>query len=216
MNCSKRAFDLSCAGLALLLCWPLFLLIALLVKLEDRGEIFFHQERVGYKGKTFRIWKFRTMAMNAEQRGKAITVGRDPRITRIGYWLRQFKLDELPQLFNVIKGEMSFVGPRPEVQRYVNLFKRDYAEILTVRPGITDLASLQYRNEAELLGLATDPEDVYIRQILPEKIRLAKEYIARSSFWFDLHIMVKTALALLQRSAPPVSSPVIFTDPPAR
>jgi lipopolysaccharide/colanic/teichoic acid biosynthesis glycosyltransferase len=137
------------------------------------------------------------MKENSELSGPLITIGEDPRITRSGRFLRKAKLDELPQLINVLKGEMSLVGPRPELPRFVELFQREYAEILTVRPGITDLASLKYRDEAALLDQAQNPEEEYLKQILPDKIRLAKDYLQRASFFFDLSLIVRTIIKLI-------------------
>jgi lipopolysaccharide/colanic/teichoic acid biosynthesis glycosyltransferase len=201
MNYGKRAFDLCGAVLALLVLAPLFVLVSLLIGLGDGRPIFFRQERVGYKGKIFRIWKFRTMVIDAERQAQSITRRLDPRVTRVGFWLRQFKLDELPQLFNVLMGEMSLVGPRPEVRRYVELFQHDYEAILQVRPGITDLASLKYRDEARVLEQFQDPEEAYVKCILPDKIRLAKEYIGQSSFAFDLLLILRTLLKLVENSS---------------
>jgi len=138
------------------------------------------------------------MVMNASSTGRMLTAGRDPRITGIGHLLRKTKFDELPQLFNVLWGEMSLVGPRPEVPRYVNMFRRDYEEILSVRPGITDLASLKYRDEQRILGLAVDPEQEYVTRILPDKITLAKEHIRQSSFVFDLSLLMRTIVGLFE------------------
>lgn len=188
----KRAIDVGGALIGLTLLAPIFLLIAVLIKLDSPGPVFFLQERIGRRFRPFRIYKFRTMVVDAAQRGRAITVGDDPRITQVGRILRRFKLDELPQLLNVLKGDMSFVGPRPEVRRYVELFRDDYTEILRIAPGITDLASLKYRNEAQLLGQATDPEDTYIHHVMPEKIMLAKEYVRSTSLIFDLRVICLT------------------------
>lgn len=195
----KRAFDTSVATVGLLVLLPLFIIIAGLIKLDSPGPVFFRQVRIGRRLRPFRIVKFRTMVPEAPRTGGLITVGEDPRITRVGRWLRKTKLDELPQLLNVVKGEMSFVGPRPEVPHYVELFHQDYEEILQVAPGITDLASLAYRNEAELLGKAADPEMEYVHHILPEKIRLAKEYVHRSSLRFDLRVILMTLWQLCRR-----------------
>ena len=192
----KRAFDVLMAGLGLVLLSPLLIFVALVVKLSSPGGVFFKQERVGKQFNTFLIYKFRSMVQDAPQRGGAITFGDDPRITRVGRVLRSTKIDELPQLINVLKGEMSLVGPRPEARRYVELFREDYEEILRVRPGITDLASITYRDEAAVLGQAEDPEEEYVGRVLPEKIRLAKEYLARSSFLFDLSLIMKTIFKL--------------------
>jgi lipopolysaccharide/colanic/teichoic acid biosynthesis glycosyltransferase len=194
---SKRAFDVVTALLGLIILSPLLLLIALLIKLDSPGPVFFRQERVGKGFRSFRIRKFRTMVHDAPHKGGPITFGADPRITRLGRILRQTKIDELPQLINVLRGEMSFVGPRPEVRPYVELFRADYEEILQVVPGITDLASVQYRDEAEILGRFANPEEAYVRHVLPEKIKLAKEYVRRSSLFFDTVLILKTLLKLV-------------------
>ena len=196
----KRVFDIVMAAVGLIGLFLFLLLIALLVKLDSPGPIFFRQERIGKGGRPFLIYKFRTMVCDASRKGGLITVGADPRITRVGRILRKTKLDELPQLINVLKGDMSFVGPRPEVRHYVELFRQDYEKILQIRPGITDLASLQYRHEAEWLGQAADPEEEYISRVLPEKIRLAQEYLRQSSLMFDLTLICKTLLKLFQPS----------------
>jgi lipopolysaccharide/colanic/teichoic acid biosynthesis glycosyltransferase len=194
----KRGFDIVIAFAGLVLLFPLLCLAALLVKLDSPGPIFFRQERMGRKLRPFLIYKFRTMVHDAPHKGRPITVGADPRITRVGRILRKTKLDELPQLFNVLKGDMSFVGPRPEVRQYVELFRQDYEEILQVRPGITDLASLTYRHEADILGRAEHPEEEYVQSILPDKIQLAKEYLRRSSLLFDVTLICKTLLKLFR------------------
>jgi lipopolysaccharide/colanic/teichoic acid biosynthesis glycosyltransferase len=196
----KRTFDILVAAIGLILFAPLFVVIAVLVKLDSKGPIFFRQQRIGRNFRTFEIYKFRTMVQEASQLGKPITYGDDARITRAGRLLRKAKLDELPQLINVLKGEMSFVGPRPEVPQYVELFRRDYTEILTVRPGITDLASLKYRDEAALLGKAENPEEEYVSRVLPDKIRLAKDYLKHSSFCFDVAVIVKTLFRIVRTS----------------
>ncbi|MGA2618533.1 MAG: sugar transferase [Thermoguttaceae bacterium] len=192
----KRLLDVTIAGVGLILLCPLLAVVAALVKLTSRGPVFFRQERVGRGFRPFRIYKFRTMRRQAPHGGPQITFGSDPRITPVGRFLRASKLDELPQLINVLRGEMSLVGPRPEVPKYVQMFRPDYEEILQVRPGITDLASIRYRQEAAILGRAADPEQEYVRRVLPEKIRLAKEYIRRSSLRTDLAIIIKTVLVL--------------------
>ena len=193
----KRLFDVCAAFAALLLLWPLLLVLVAVVKCTSPGPVFFGHERVGLGGRRFLVLKFRTMVPDAARLGGPITIGVDPRITRIGRFLRSTKLDELPQLTNVLRGDMSFVGPRPEAVHYVELFRDDYQEILKVRPGITDLASLKYRDESTLLGQAEDPELEYTARILPEKIRLAKEYIRRRSLWFDLCLIVRTVAVLV-------------------
>jgi lipopolysaccharide/colanic/teichoic acid biosynthesis glycosyltransferase len=194
---SKRTFDFVVALLGLILLAPLLLLVALLIKLDSPGPALFRQERIGKSFRPFRIYKFRTMVQDAPRSGGPITFGADPRITRLGRVLRKTKFDELPQLMNVLRGEMSVVGPRPEVRPYVDLFRADYEEILQVVPGITDLASVRYRNEAEILGQFEDPEEAYVKHILPEKIKLAKAYVRRSSLFFDIALILKTFLKLL-------------------
>jgi lipopolysaccharide/colanic/teichoic acid biosynthesis glycosyltransferase len=175
---------------------PLFCVVAVLIKLDSEGPVFFRHERVGRRFQSFRIYKFRTMVQDASRRGGPITCGDDPRITWVGRLLRRTKIDELPQLINVIKGDMSIVGPRPEVRQYVERFRDDYSEILTVRPGITDPASLKFRNEAALLGTAADPIDVYLRLILPEKLHLGKQYVRRATLGSDVRLIVKTVAAI--------------------
>jgi lipopolysaccharide/colanic/teichoic acid biosynthesis glycosyltransferase len=193
----KRAFDMLFAFASLLLLSPMMIAAALLIKCDSKGPVFFKQERIGRGFRPFLIYKFRTMRQDFDRAGRLITVGADPRITRIGHFLRKTKMDELPQLINVLKGDMSFVGPRPEVRQYVQAFQKDYEEILKVRPGITDLASLKYRDEASLLAKAKDPEEEYVTHVLPDKIRLAKDYLQRSSFLFDLSLIVKTLFRIL-------------------
>jgi lipopolysaccharide/colanic/teichoic acid biosynthesis glycosyltransferase len=193
----KRAIDILLAALGLAILSPFLALAALAVRLSSPGPVFFRQERVGRGFQPFFILKFRSMVRDAPQRGAAITSGEDPRITRVGRILRATKIDELPQLVNVLRGEMSLVGPRPEVPKYVELFRADYEEILRVRPGITDLASLRYHDEAAILGQAENPEEEYVGRVLPEKIKLAKEYVARSSVLFDLRVIVATLVCLV-------------------
>ena len=196
----KRLFDLvgALAGLALLLVPGL--LVALWIRLDSPGPVFFRQERVGRHGRPFRIHKFRTMRVDAERLGGQLTVGRDPRITRVGAWLRDRRLDELPQLIDVLQGTMSLVGPRPEVPRYVALYPAALRErVLSVRPGITDPASLAFRGEAEQLARAADPEREYVEVILPAKLALAADYAARASLWTDLGVLVRSLQVLLNR-----------------
>ena len=195
----KRVFDILMATIGLILLSPLFLLVAVLIKLDSPGPIFFRQERIGKRFRSFLIYKFRTMVEHAAQIGTEITYGKDPRITRIGRLLRETKIDELPQIINVLKGEMSLVGPRPEIRQYVELFQRDYEEILKVRPGISDMASLKYSDEASLLGNSRNPREEYISRVLPDKIRLAREYIKHSSLVFDLRLIFRTLLKLFER-----------------
>lgn len=193
----KRVFDIFAASVGLILLFPIFTLLALLIKWDSPGPVFFRQERMGKGFHPFLIYKFRTMVHDAHPRGGLITYGNDPRITRVGWFLRGTKIDELPQLFNILTGDMSFVGPRPEVRQFVELFREDYEEILKVRPGVTDIASLKYEDEAKLMGQFNNPEDEYVRNILPDKIRLAKEYLQRSSLLFDLSLILRTLPKLL-------------------
>lgn len=193
----KRLFDILCSLAGIVLLSPLFVLLAIGIKLESKGPVFFFQTRVGKNNRDFRLFKFRSMYMNAESRGQ-LTVGmRDPRITRIGYYLRRLKLDELPQLFNVLAGDMSLVGPRPEVRKYVNYYTPAQMEVLTVRPGITDYASIRFINENELLAGAADPEKYYIESIMPEKLRLNLEYIRDKSLFKDINLIMKTLLKII-------------------
>jgi lipopolysaccharide/colanic/teichoic acid biosynthesis glycosyltransferase len=202
----KRAFDIAVATIGLMLISAPMLVLMAIVRLTSPGPVFFRQERIGRGGRPFFILKLRTMVQDAPKLGKQITSGDDPRITRVGRFLRKTKFDELPQLINVIKGDMSLVGPRPEVRCYVEMFSDDYKTILRVRPGVTDLASIKYRDESTLLGQAADPEQEYIRVVLPEKIRLAKEYVARQSLWLDLTILASTCCRLLCDRMPRPSS----------
>jgi lipopolysaccharide/colanic/teichoic acid biosynthesis glycosyltransferase len=189
---AKRALDILASVLGLLLASPLLLAAALAVRLDSPGGVFFVQQRVGRNFRPFGIYKFRTMVADAEARGGPITFGADPRITRIGRWLRKTKIDELPQLANVLVGHMSLVGPRPEVPKYVEMFRDDYAYILSVRPGITDLASVKYRDESEQLAASSDPERDYVERVLPDKIALARQYIATATWGGDLRIILQT------------------------
>lgn len=201
MSPLKRAFDLCCTLPGLALLSPLLLAIAAVIKLDDGGPVFYRQERIGKDGVPFRMWKFRTMVVDADKRGLQLTVGHDPRITRAGEWLRALKLDELPQLFNVVSGEMSLVGPRPEVAKYVALYSEAQRRVLTLIPGITDPASIRYRDENDLLAQASDPERLYIETIMPEKIRLNLEYAATATCRRDFGVILGT-LGILTRHAP--------------
>ena len=194
---SKRVFDALGAFCGLVVCAPLFVVIAFLIKMDSQGPILFRQIRVGRGFRQFCLYKFRTMVYDDSRNGDVLVIGEDPRVTRIGRFFRQFKLDELPQLFNVLKGDMSLVGPHPEVPYYVEKFREDFQDVLAVRPGLTDLASLKYIDEQILLGKAAKPEDEYTNKILPEKIRLAKLYIEHASFVFDLAVIAQTFLQLL-------------------
>lgn len=195
---AKRCFDIFCTLPGLLLLSPVFVLIAACIKLESPGPIFFRQERVGLGGRTFRILKFRTMCCDAEAKGGQITVGEDPRITRSGSLLRKYKMDELPQLLNVLYGDMSLVGPRPEVPRYVSLYPDEVKNVvLSVKPGITDYASIEYRYENEILGRSADPDRAYIEEVMPVKLRYYVRYVSERSLWVDLKLIFATLFAVL-------------------
>jgi lipopolysaccharide/colanic/teichoic acid biosynthesis glycosyltransferase len=194
----KRLMDLLFAVGGLLLFSPLMIAIAVAIKLDSRGPVFFRQERVGRHGRVFRIHKFRTMVDRAEARGRQITVGADARITRVGRWIRDRRLDEIPQLIDVLKGDMSIVGPRPEVPRYVAMYSPQVREkVLSVRPGITDPASLAFRDEASLLAQAEDPEREYVEVIMPRKLQHAMAYAERASVWTDLALIGRTLRVLV-------------------
>lgn len=194
----KRAFDIVAAAGALIVLWPLFVLVAVLIKLDSRGPVFFRQLRIGRHYRPFAIYKFRTMRV-ASTPSRAITPAGDRRVTRVGAVLRAAKIDELPQLFNILRGDMSVVGPRPEVLEYVTMFHGEYGAVLSVRPGLTDLASIKYRDEAALLAAAVNPEVEYVTTILPDKIALGREYVRRASFWFDVQLIARTINQLFPR-----------------
>ena len=198
----KRIFDILFSVSVLLLLFPILLIIGVLIILESRGGMFFSQKRIGKNEQAFQILKFRTMFLDAEKKGQ-ITVGdRDPRITRVGFSLRKYKLDELPQFWNVLIGEMSIVGPRPEVPYYVNFYDKNQRQVFKVKPGITDYASLKYFDENVLLGKSENPEQTYIQEIMPQKLALNLEYVNHHNFSKDLKIIGKTALKILQKSTP--------------
>ena len=188
----KRLFDIVASGLGLLILSPLFLIVAVWIKLDSPGPVFFRQVRVGRFNKDFRIFKFRTMRVGSDK-GSQITIGgRDPRVTRAGYWLRRFKIDELPQLINVFIGDMSLVGPRPEVRHYVDMYTSEQMHVLDVRPGITDAASIMFRNESEFLEQADDPEKHYIEVLMPKKLELYLQYVNNHSLVGDIRLILKT------------------------
>lgn len=197
----KRGLDIIVSLVGLIVLAPIFSAVALLIKLDSPGPVFFRQARIGKGFRPFHIFKFRTMVQDAPSRGGVLTSSGDARITRIGKILRQAKIDELPQLINVLRGEMSLVGPRPEVARYVELFRKNYETILAIRPGITDLASLKYRDESAILARSDNPEREYIQRILPDKLRLGEEYVRRSSLALDLMLISKTILAMIPGGA---------------
>lgn len=188
----KRLFDIVASGFGLIVLSPLFLVLAIWIKCDSKGPVFYRQVRVGYKNKDFRIFKFRSMRVGADK-GSLVTIGgHDPRVTRSGYFIRKFKFDELPQLINVFLGDMSLVGPRPEVRHYVDYWTPEQMHVLDVRPGITDPASIKFRNENELMEKADDPEKYYIEVIMQEKIKLYLEYVEKQSFWYDFGLILKT------------------------
>ena len=195
---AKRWFDLLFTVPGVIVLMPVFFLLALWIKMDSPGSIFFRQERVGLQGCLFRIYKFRTMVVDAEKLGKQITIGADRRITRSGKFLRRYKLDELPQLMNVLIGEMSLVGPRPEVPRYVKEYPEEIKKIvLSVPPGITDYASIEYKDENEVLGRASDPEKAYIEEVLPIKLQYYVQYVKERSLWVDFTLIIRTIRAIL-------------------
>jgi lipopolysaccharide/colanic/teichoic acid biosynthesis glycosyltransferase len=188
----KRAFDILTSSIGLIGLSPLFLVVAIWIKCNSKGPVFYKQIRVGLKNRDFGLFKFRSMRVGAHK-GGLITIGnRDPRVTSSGYYLRKYKLDELPQLINVFLGDMSIVGPRPEVRKYVELYTPDQLKVLSVKPGITDPASIKYRNENELLGNAADPEDYYVKVIMPDKLKYNLKYIGDQSFGYDLKLVLQT------------------------
>lgn len=193
----KRLFDVMASGLGLLVLFPLFLFVALWIKLDSPGPVFYRQVRVGRHNKDFRIFKFRSMRVGADK-GSLVTIGgRDPRVTRSGYIIRKFKIDELPQLINVFIGDMSLVGPRPEVRHYVDYWTPEQMHVLEVRPGITDPASIKFRNENELMEKADNPECYYINVIMQEKIKLYLEYVRNNSFWYDIKLIFRTFVVIV-------------------
>jgi len=192
-----RFFDLFFSAAGLILLSPFFFIIALAVKVNSSGSVFYKQSRVGQNNKDFMLYKFRTMHSQADQKG-LITVGeKDSRITSIGYFLRKFKIDELPQLINVLLGTMSLVGPRPEVRKYVNYYTEEQLKVLVVKPGITDFASIEYANESELLGLSANPDETYIREIMPMKILLNQKFIRNRTVRNYFHIIFKTLIKVI-------------------
>jgi len=200
MTRAMRVRDMCAATLGLLAVWPALLAIAAAIRLDDGGPVLFRQERVGYRGRPFRIWKFRTMVVGADRMGQPLTVGADRRVTRVGRWLRRYKLDELPQLVNVLRGEMRLVGPRPEVPRYVALYSPTERRVLDLVPGITDPASIRYARESdELPAAAVDAERAYVTRIMPDKIRLNLDYAARATTWSDLSIVFSTVRRVVAR-----------------
>lgn len=194
----KRVFDIIASGLGLLILSPLFLVIAVWVKLDSPGPVFYKQVRVGRNNKDFYLYKFRSMRVGSDKKGLITVGGRDPRVTHSGYYIRKYKLDEFPQLINVFKGDMSLVGPRPEVRKYVDLYTPEQMHVLDVRPGITDLSSIRYRNENELLAKASDPEQYYRDIVMQDKLRINLEYVRNHSFFGDIALIFKTFLSIIK------------------
>lgn len=195
----KRFFDLVASGLGLLVLSPLFLVLAVWVKCDSKGPVFYRQVRVGRNNRDFRLYKFRSMRVGSDKKGLITIGGHDPRVTRSGYYIRRYKLDELPQLINVFAGNMSLVGPRPEVRKYVDLYTPEQMHVLDVRPGITDLASIRYRNENELLERADDPDRYYVDVIMQDKLRINLEYVADHSFLKDIKLIGMTFRAIVSK-----------------
>lgn len=195
----KRLFDIVASGCGLILLSPLFLLLAIWIKLDSKGPVFYRQQRVGRDNKDFWLFKFRSMRVGADKQGLITIGGRDPRVTDSGYIIRKYKLDELPQLINVFIGDMSLVGPRPEVRKYVEMYTPEQMQVLSVRPGITDLASIRYRNENELLEQASDPDKYYERVIMQDKLRINLEYVANHTFWNDIKLIFSTFWTIIAR-----------------
>lgn len=193
----KRFVDIVFSFIGIVVLIPFFLLIAILIMLDSRGGVFYKQVRVGINGTDFKLFKFRSMRTDADKKGLLTVGGRDSRVTRMGYYIRKYKIDELPQLINVFIGDMSLVGPRPEVRRYTDLYTNEQKKVLTVKPGITDYASIEYSNENEILGKAENPEKVYIEEIMPAKLKLNLKYIKEQSFTTDIKIILKTIFKIL-------------------
>ncbi len=195
----KRIFDIAVSSLLILSLLPVLLIVALLIKLDSPGGAIFAQQRVTKYGKVFKIFKFRTMVSNAEKLGSKVTKNEDPRITRVGKWLRKFRIDEFPQIFNIFIGDLSFVGVRPEVMHYVKQYTPEMFATLLLQAGVTSLTSIIYKDEAKLLENAKNPDDTYVNEILPEKMKYNLEYIKNFGFWYDIKIMVKTVIAVIKK-----------------
>lgn len=194
----KRAFDFIMSAIGLIILSPFFLIISIMIKVDSPGPVLFKQVRVGRYERNFKILKFRTMVTDAEKKGAQITVGRDSRITRVGHFLRKSKLDELPQLINVLIGDMSLVGPRPEVPKYTQYYTKGQKRIFELRPGITDYSSIKYRDENEILALSNDPEKTYIEEIMVDKLKLNLEYLENKSLFTDIKIIFNTILKIIR------------------
>ncbi len=188
----KRLFDIIASGLGLIVLSPLFVILAIWIKTDSKGPVFYRQTRVGRGNKDFRLYKFRSMRPDSDKLGLITVGGRDPRVTRSGYYIRKYKLDEFPQLINVFIGDMSLVGPRPEVRKYVDMYTTEQMRVLSVRPGITSLASIRYRNENDILAATDDPDRCYIEQVMPDKLAIDLEYVDRATLWNDIKLIFST------------------------
>ena len=195
----KRLFDIIASGCGLLILSPLFLVISIWIKIDSKGPVFYRQVRVGRHNKDFRIFKFRSMKVGADKNGLITVGGHDPRVTRSGYFIRKYKLDEFPQLINVFIGDMSLVGPRPEVRKYVDLYTPAQMHVLDVRPGVTSLASIRYRNENELLEKADNPDRYYIEVVMQDKLAIDLEYVNHASFWYDIKLIFETFYEIITK-----------------
>lgn len=188
----KRLFDIVASGLGLVVLSPVFAVLAIWIKADSKGPVFYRQTRVGRDNKDFRLFKFRSMRPDSDKLGLITVGGHDPRVTRSGYYIRKYKLDEFPQLINVFKGDMSLVGPRPEVRKYVDMYTPEQMRVLSVRPGITSLASIRYRNENDILAAAEDPDRCYIEKVMPDKLNIDLEYVDRATLWTDIKLILST------------------------
>lgn len=196
----KRLFDILASGLGLVVLSPLFAVLAVWIKADSRGPVFYRQTRVGRDNKDFRLFKFRSMRPDSDRLGLITVGGHDPRVTRSGYYIRKYKLDELPQLINVFKGDMSLVGPRPEVRKYVDMYTPGQMRVLSVRPGITSLASIRYRNENDILAAADDPDRCYVEKVMPDKLAIDLEYVGRATLWNDIKLIFSTFKEIIAKS----------------
>ncbi|MCM1021758.1 MAG: sugar transferase [Muribaculum sp.] len=195
----KRAFDIIASGLGLVCLSPLFAVLAVWIKCDSKGPVFYRQVRVGRNNKDFRLFKFRSMRPDSDKLGLITVGGHDPRVTRSGYYIRKYKLDEFPQLINVFLGDMSLVGPRPEVRKYVDMYSPEQLKVLSVRPGITSLASIRYRNENEILAAAEDPDKCYIEQVMPDKLAIDLEYVSKANLWNDIKLIFSTFKEIIEK-----------------
>lgn len=194
----KRLFDIIASGLGLIVLSPLFAVLAVWIKADSKGPVFYRQTRVGRNNRDFRLYKFRSMRPDSDKLGLITVGGHDPRVTRSGYYIRKYKLDEFPQLINVFIGDMSLVGPRPEVRKYVDMYTPEQMRVLSVRPGITSLASIRYRNENDILAAAEDPDKCYIEKVMPDKIAIDLEYVNKAGLWTDVKLIFGTFKTIIK------------------